>query len=163
MPLHGIDKALLWLRLEAKRQQGEVAKAAKMTPAMLCAYEKGKRPPSLQSLQRILDALGVDAHGLAVALDSVNHRAPAAVAPSEKNEPQRETSASLPIRAVLAPSRELPPQLEELLQALLDNFASSLRQVSDALSTLIEKDEQRDSHPAKKTPKEKRVTPQEIP
>lgn len=72
---HGLDRALRWLRLEAGRRQREVAQAAGITQAMLCSYEQGKRTPSLQSLERILHALGVDLAQLSHALALVNGRA----------------------------------------------------------------------------------------
>lgn len=51
-----LPKALLWLRLNAHRRQYEVARAAGLTQAMLCSYERGTRVPSLPSLGRLLAA-----------------------------------------------------------------------------------------------------------
>ncbi len=59
-----LPKALLWLRLNGRRRQNEVAQAAGLTQAMLCAYERGTREPSLRSLGRLLDALGTSVEDL---------------------------------------------------------------------------------------------------
>jgi transcriptional regulator with XRE-family HTH domain len=64
----GIPSALRWLRLQKRRKQREVAQRAGITQGMLCAYEQGKREPSLASLGKVLDALDVDLHDLADAL-----------------------------------------------------------------------------------------------
>lgn len=64
----GIAPALRWLRLQRQRRQRDVAQRAGITQAMLCAYEQGKREPSLASLGKILGALEADLHDLAEAL-----------------------------------------------------------------------------------------------
>lgn len=57
---------------------------AGITRAMLSAYERGSREPSLTTLTKILDALAVDFAGLQKALDRVETgaAAPATGAPS---------------------------------------------------------------------------------
>lgn len=59
-----LPKALVWLRLHSRRRQNEVAHAAGLTQAMLCAYERGTREPSLRSLGRLLAALGTSVEDL---------------------------------------------------------------------------------------------------
>lgn len=54
-----LPKALRWFRLDRGWKQCEVAKVASLSPSMLSGYEKGSRIPSLESLARLLDALGV--------------------------------------------------------------------------------------------------------
>ena len=66
--LHHLGPALRYLRIVAERKQGEVARAAGITRAMLSDYERGVREPSLASLDRLLDALEIDLAGLDRAL-----------------------------------------------------------------------------------------------
>jgi DNA-binding XRE family transcriptional regulator len=55
-----LGKALRWLRTRQDRKQYEIAEAAGITKAMLSAYETGKQNPSIETLEKILAALGVD-------------------------------------------------------------------------------------------------------
>lgn len=68
-----LGKALRWLRTRQDRKQYEIAETAGITKAMLSAYETGKQNPSIETLEKILDALGVDLMDLHNALQ-VNHR-----------------------------------------------------------------------------------------
>ena len=77
MPLfEGLGRALRWLREKAGLRQYETAQAAGITKAMLSAYETGKQSPSLESLEKVLGALGADLMDLTRALDHVNERPP---------------------------------------------------------------------------------------
>lgn len=55
-----LGKALRWLRDCQGKKQYEVAESAGITKGMLCAYETGKQRPSLETLDKILRALGSD-------------------------------------------------------------------------------------------------------
>lgn len=143
--LQEFPKALRWLRLTANRKQGEVARAAGLTPAMLCAYENGTRKPSLGSLQKLLAALGADNHDLAVALEAVDRRARPGVPSGEKNESRGKTVRRVLISDLLEPSHRLPQDLEASLQSLLDTFSALLHQIGETLRTPIEKTERRDT------------------
>jgi transcriptional regulator with XRE-family HTH domain len=55
-----LGKALRWLRTRQDRKQYEIAEQAGITKAMLSAYETGKQNPSIETLEKILAALGVD-------------------------------------------------------------------------------------------------------
>lgn len=59
-PFSNLGSALRWLRWRRHRTQGEVAKSAGITRAMLSAYETGKQLPALDTLGRLLVALGID-------------------------------------------------------------------------------------------------------
>jgi len=54
-----LSKALRWFRVHRGLKQRDVAAAADLSPSMLSGYEKGTRVPSLDSLARLLNALGV--------------------------------------------------------------------------------------------------------
>jgi len=55
-----IDRALRHLREGQRARQYQVAEEAGITKAMLSAYETGKQKPSLETLDKILAALGCD-------------------------------------------------------------------------------------------------------
>jgi transcriptional regulator with XRE-family HTH domain len=55
-----LGKALRWLRTRQDRKQYEIAENAGITKAMLSAYETGKQNPSIETLEKILEALHVD-------------------------------------------------------------------------------------------------------
>jgi transcriptional regulator with XRE-family HTH domain len=46
------------LRRRAGRTQADVAEATGIPASVLCAYERGRRQPSLANASRIIDALG---------------------------------------------------------------------------------------------------------
>jgi len=69
-----LDQALRWLRNRQNRKQYEIAEAAGITKAMLSAYETGKQNPSIETLEKILEALHVDVAELHRALEL--HRDP---------------------------------------------------------------------------------------
>lgn len=60
VPFETLGQALRYLRLRQQKKQYEIADAAGITRAMLCAYERGSREPSVTSLGKILDALDAD-------------------------------------------------------------------------------------------------------
>ncbi len=75
MPIFdGLGRALRWLRERQLKRQYQVAAGAGITKAMLSAYETGKQNPSLDTLEKILDALVCDLNDLHNALQIVNGR-----------------------------------------------------------------------------------------
>lgn len=56
----GLGRALRWLRENRRLRQFEVAKLAGITRPMLSAYETSKQRPTLETLDRILNALDCD-------------------------------------------------------------------------------------------------------
>jgi transcriptional regulator with XRE-family HTH domain len=90
---------------------------------MLSAYETGKQSPSLQSLERVLEALGADLVELASALDHVNER-----------RPRRAVAGEAPAAGGPAPDvrtilgvEEIPGEEEAALARMLDGFHRLLR------------------------------------
>lgn len=63
-----LGSALRWMRSHKSRRQAELATAAGVTKGMLSAYETGKQKPSLDTLSRLLTALGADLTELQQAL-----------------------------------------------------------------------------------------------
>lgn len=117
----GLGKALRWLREKRGLRQYEVARAAGITKAMLSAYETGKQRPSLESLEKVLGALGADLADLARALDHVNERAvPAAEAPPLAG------GVAPDVRAILGVG-ELPAEEAEAFGRMLDGFHRLMR------------------------------------
>jgi transcriptional regulator with XRE-family HTH domain len=72
--LTGLGQALRWLRERQARKQYRVADDAGITKGMLSAYETGRQRPSLETLDRLLGALGSDLNDLHNALQIVNGR-----------------------------------------------------------------------------------------
>ena len=137
--LQGLDQALRWLRLQSHRKQREVAQAAGLTQAMLCSYERGKRRPSLGSLERILDALGADLGRLAEVLAIVGGEPPggarrAAPPPAPAGKPPGGAPSSgapeesrIDVHTLLGIEGRLGPQKAVALQRIADAFCDWLR------------------------------------
>ena len=70
-----LDRALVLLRTRAGLKQMELAKRAGITPSMISEYESGKKSPHVDTLDKILEVLELDAHGLAAALRSAQQEA----------------------------------------------------------------------------------------
>jgi transcriptional regulator with XRE-family HTH domain len=115
----GLHKALRWLRLQANRKQREVAEAAGITQAMLCSYEQGKRTPSLQSLEKILDSLDADLTQLSDALALVNNRSPR---PAPSPRPEVEPTSSIDLQRLLGAEQPLAADEEEALREVVGSF-----------------------------------------
>jgi transcriptional regulator with XRE-family HTH domain len=123
----GLGKALRWLREKQGRRQYELAEAAHVTKAMLSAYETDKQRPALETLERILDALGADLATLGDALDHVNER-PRARARSGSRVGGAEHPAAGGVDVCLllgVPS--LPSEEEESMRQMLLGFHRFLR------------------------------------
>jgi transcriptional regulator with XRE-family HTH domain len=71
-----IGKALRLLREKQGKSQNDLAQTAGITSAMLSNYETGEKKPSLDSLGKVLDALGLYLGKIDDALDMVNDRPP---------------------------------------------------------------------------------------
>lgn len=72
-PFHHIGRAIKLLRTRANLKQGEMADAARITKAQASKYERGQQRPTLETLDRLLTALGIDAFDLASVLQEVEH------------------------------------------------------------------------------------------
>lgn len=118
----GLGRALRWLREKADLRQYETATAAGITKAMLSAYETGKQSPSLESLEKVLDALGSDLVALHRALDHVNERPLRPLAPAPPPSP----AGRVDVKSILG-VEELPDEEEAALQQMLDGFHRLLR------------------------------------
>lgn len=117
----GLGKALRWIREKRGLRQYEVARTAGITKAMLSAYETGKQRPSLESLEKVLGALGANLATLARALDHVNER------PASRAEVSPPPGAEAPdVRTVLG-VEEIAPEEEEAFARMLDGFHRLLR------------------------------------
>ena len=135
-----LGKALRWLRTRQDRKQYEIAEAAGITKAMLSAYETGKQNPSIETLEKILQALGQDLRGLDHAL-SVNQSDGEADAPRQEStawhQYQSRSRGGLAPRSniydVLDVDRALPADLEFALSQMLAGFHALLRHMFEEL------------------------------
>ncbi len=121
-----LPKALLWLRLDARRKQREVAESAGVTQAMLCSYEKGARVPTLKSLVRTLDALGVGFEDLGRVLRLVQRETSPGEArvlpPRRRSLPSIKELSSEELAALVGSDQPLDPTQEEYLRRVLEAF-----------------------------------------
>jgi transcriptional regulator with XRE-family HTH domain len=140
MPIfHGLGSSLRWLRDRQGKRQYQVAAEAGITKAMLSAYETGKQKPSLDTLEKILDALLCDLNDLHNALQIVNGRPPAPRAGSREerrtggrggDETRPQTAA---LHEILGYEEPLPAQEEQALAEMLSGFHKLLRYMHDRM------------------------------
>ncbi len=140
MPIFiGLGRSLRWLRDRQGKRQYQVADAAGITKAMLSAYETGKQKPSLDTLEKILEALGSDLSDLHNALQIVNERPPT----GRRQEPLSasgwptawrgglssgaESGPAVDVYRTLGIDRPLPAEEEQALAEMLAGFHRLLR------------------------------------
>ena len=124
-----LGQALRWLRNRQNRKQYQIAGEAGITKAMLSAYETGKQNPSIDTLEKLLDALHVDLGDLFQALEIVNER------PSQARRAERraalvrgtEEETEVDVYQVLGIERPLAPLEEQALGEMLSGFHKLLR------------------------------------
>jgi transcriptional regulator with XRE-family HTH domain len=140
MPIFlGLGRALRWLRDRQSKRQYQVADAAGITKAMLSAYETGKQKPSLDTLEKILEALEGDLNDLHNALQIVNER-PEAIRriPSLSSRQgwsgfRRDTleggeaGGELDVYRVLGIDQPLHPQQEQAFNDMIGGFHRFMR------------------------------------
>jgi transcriptional regulator with XRE-family HTH domain len=134
----GLGRALRWLRERQLKRQYQVAAGAGITKAMLSAYETGKQKPSLDTLEKILDALVCDLNDLHNALQIVNGRPPHLRDAASRGywRPPGEAGveaagADLNLYEILGFDEPLPPQEERALSEMLSGFHKLLRYMHD--------------------------------
>lgn len=130
--LNGLGRAIRWLRDQRNKRQYQVADEAGITKAMLSAYETGKQKPSLDTLEKILTALGCDLNELHNALQTVNNR-PELIRRSgtlgedfRRNAPE-ESDPVLDLYRILGPSRKLATEEERSLSQMLEGYHNWIR------------------------------------
>ncbi|MEM9290137.1 MAG: helix-turn-helix transcriptional regulator [Acidobacteriota bacterium] len=114
-----IGMALRFLRTQRFQKQREVAKSAGITPAMLSAYETGKHRPSLETTERVLEALGCDVVDLTAALQHADD-----AAEEERKKLMRVTlaeSLEKGLTTIESPEGEVLEITDELIEYLAEN------------------------------------------
>lgn len=136
MPMFdGLGRSLRWLRERQVKRQYQVAAGAGITKAMLSAYETGKQKPSLDTLEKILDALTCDLNDLHNALQIVNGRPERMRNAGAGNDPWRAADqpaesggSSVPgLYEILGAEEPLPQQEEQAMSEMLGGFHKLLR------------------------------------
>ena len=126
----GLGKALRWIRQRQGKKQYEVAEAANITKAMLSSYENEKQRPAIDTLERILDALGIDLDYLAYAIRVVRQeeerRSGKRLAPAPQ-VPNQAPDQYLDLERSLGLERRLDPAEEQAVGQMLEGFHSLLR------------------------------------
>jgi transcriptional regulator with XRE-family HTH domain len=130
----GLGKALRWLRDKQSKKQYQVADTAGVTKAMLSAYETGKQKPSLDTLEKILDALQVDLGELFGALETVNERPPQGRSAEPRPAGAGTAGSEVDVYQVLSLDRPLPPLEEEAMAEMLRGFHKLLRYFHQTLA-----------------------------
>lgn len=156
----GLGRALRWLRDRQGKRQYQVADAAGITKAMLSAYETGKQKPSLDTLEKILDALDCSLNDLHNALQIVNERPEAIRRPGSRDSGwgMRRDSGEMygmgersgaDVYHVLGINRPIPPIEEQALSEMLQGFHKLVRYFHDTVTQAI---------PAEPEPEEEQPT-----
>lgn len=142
----GLGRALRWLRDRQGKRQYQVADTAGITKAMLSAYETGKQKPSLDTLEKILDALDCNLNDLHNSLQIVNERPEAIRRPGgrESSWPGRRDAqdmfgdrAGSDVYHVLGINRPIPPIEEQALSEMLQGFHKLVRYFHDQVSQAL--------------------------
>jgi transcriptional regulator with XRE-family HTH domain len=140
----GLGRSLRWMREGQAKRQYQVAAQAGITKAMLSAYETGKQKPSLDTLEKILAALGSDLNDLHNAVQIVNERpeqirkpsgarhvgrrgAPAETAEAGSAAARFRSPADGTLYAILQLDTPLPREMEEAMSEMLAGFHKLLR------------------------------------
>jgi transcriptional regulator with XRE-family HTH domain len=127
-----VGKAILLLREKQNKSQKELAAEAGITGAMLSNYETGVKKPSLDSMGKILDALGLYLGKLDDALDVVNDRE----LRSRAEEPPRAapwTPDGVDLPRFLGADRDLPPELQLGFAEMVHGFQRVARHVYETV------------------------------
>jgi transcriptional regulator with XRE-family HTH domain len=135
MPIFdGLGRSLRWLRERQVKRQYQVAAGAGITKAMLSAYETGKQKPSIDTLEKILDALVCDLNDLHNALQIVNGRPERMRNAGSGGDYWRaadKTGESAPsgpgLYEILGAEEPLPQQEEQAMSEMLGGFHKLLR------------------------------------
>ncbi len=132
-----LGRALRWLRDQRRKKQYEVAEAAGITKGMLCAYETGKQRPSLDTLEKLLAALGCGLLELHDALALVNGRV-APVGGPARQVPLGPASPELAAGAYPVPGGgdELAESAADPLGEMVRGFHHLVRHLQEALQRL---------------------------
>ncbi|MCB1056650.1 MAG: helix-turn-helix transcriptional regulator [Acidobacteria bacterium] len=132
MDFKHIGTALRWLRTQRLQKQREVARSAGITPAMLSAYETGKHRPSLDTTERVLEALGCDVvdltNALQMVIESERRRQPEARQPRTSPRPSSQLQGRFHdlVRQTLE-SAEVTPEEEAVLVSMLPGLLRLVR------------------------------------
>src|SRR4030081_3353901 len=76
MAMSDVGEALKWLRERRGWPQKQLAAVAEVTPAMISGYERDRQSPNLNTLEKLLRALGGGLCDLLFAIESLNGRQP---------------------------------------------------------------------------------------
>jgi len=128
-----LHKALRWLRRSRGKKQYEVAETAGITRPMLSEYETGKKQPTIETLDKILDALDAgltDLH-LALSVHQDGGESAGEDAPWKSERPRAEPAPTVEPRVdlyhLLDVDQPLPADQEDALNRILAGFHELVR------------------------------------
>ena len=123
-----LGRALRWLREAQGVRQYQIADTAGITKAMLSAYETGRQKPSLETLDKILVALGCDLRDLHRALDVFRIHNPgrlsayAAERPPARSPVGPGAAGAAEVSTLLGFEQPLAPADERALEDVVESF-----------------------------------------
>lgn len=126
-----LGRALRWLREERGLRQYHLAETATITKAMLSSYETGRQKPSLDTLEKVMQALGCDLHELADTLDAFagKQRMPRKPSTPESRPPvpASTSGAEVDVYRLLGVSEPMPAGEEVAMRQVLASFHQLMR------------------------------------
>lgn len=122
-----LGPALRHLRLRAGKKQYEVARAAAIAAPSLSEYENNRKRPTLDTLERLLDALGVSLVDLSQALEMFDREA----GDARPLEPARPPRGRGPDPARLLALEGVLPAEDQALTDLAEAFFRWLRALGE--------------------------------
>lgn len=130
---HDLHAALRLLRTRRNLKQQQVAAAAGITRGMLSAYENGKKHPSIETLDKLLDALDAGLADLDEALSAqrggerFEPTTPRPIPPQPVDEPPASIEPRVDIYQALGIDYPLPVDQEHALRRLVASFLELIR------------------------------------
>jgi transcriptional regulator with XRE-family HTH domain len=132
-----LGQVLRLLREERGWSQREMARAAGLSTSQLSSYETGVKQPSIESLGKLLDALGLRLGKLDAALDLVNGRPWGGGSGRQAPGPPRGEDLRVELGRFLGVEGELPPRLVEAFGELYLGFRRIARGLHRAVAKTL--------------------------
>lgn len=137
-----LGRALRWLREERELRQYRLAEDATITKAMLSSYETGRQKPSLDTLEKVLTALGCDLHELADTLDAfAGKQGLRRDRPAPERRPPvplEPTTGDMDVYHLLGLSHRLPADEEAAMEQVLSGFHQLMRHLHERVADSVD-------------------------
>ena len=118
-PFAHIGATIKMLRTKAGMLQGELADASSLTKQQISKYERGIQRPNLESLEKLMNALGINRLELDQALSEVE-RAGVASGELEEEAEEQERRRETRQRAILGISHAIDELVRQTVEDVLE-------------------------------------------